>query len=112
MPDESPAPVASTERPSVPAPVRQKSTVQTITETIVDLAGLAILGAALLTGKVSGPYLQGGAIVGILLLAGVRVADIVAASKGIPPRGGPAAIVIGAVAAGLARAHQITGGMS
>lgn len=96
MPDESPAPDASSERPSVPSTARPKSTPQIIAETAIDVMALGILGAVLLLGKVSGPYLQGGAIVGILLLAGVRVADIVAASKGLPPRGGPGALVLAA----------------
>ena len=76
--------------------VAVKSTAQTVAETLVDLVALGILGAALLMGKVSGPYLQGCAILGILLLAGVRVADILALSKGLPPRGGPGALVVAA----------------
>lgn len=104
MPDNVPSPI----EPIAPdAPVsRPKSTAQTVAETLVDLAALSILGAALLTGKVSGQWLQGGAILGILLLAGVRVADIVALSKGLPSRGGPAALLLAGLGGLAARVTQ------
>lgn len=92
--------------------VAVKSTAQTIAETVVDLAALSILGAALLMGKVSGQWLQGGAILGILLLAGVRVADILALSKGLPTRGGPGAIVVAGASGALAWLSSLTGGQS
>ena len=101
---DTPSPIAQPER--VPA----KSTAQTIAETTVDLVALSILGAALLTGKVSGQWLQGGAILGILLLAGVRVADILALSKGLPPRGGPGALVLAGASGALAWLSSIVDG--
>lgn len=80
-----------------------KSTAQIISETVVDSGALAIIGAVLLIVRPSSPWIQGGCLVGILLLAGVRVADIVAIAKGLPSRGGPAAMVLAALAPVLAR---------
>lgn len=90
--------------------VAVKSTAQMMAETTVDLAALAIIGAALLMGKIAGPYLQGGAILGILLLAGVRVADILALSKGLPSRGGPASLVVAAGGSVAAWLSSLTSG--
>lgn len=70
-----------------------KSTATVISETIVDVAALVILGAVLLYVKPASVWVQGGCVVGILLLAGVRVADLVALSRGLPGRGGPGALV-------------------
>jgi CheY-like chemotaxis protein len=70
--------------------------------TIIDGLALAILGGVLLVVRPSSEWIQGAAIAGILLLAGVRVADIVAAARGLPVRGGPGAVVLalgGALAA-------------
>ena len=80
-----------------------KSTTQVVSETIVDLAALAILGAVLIVVRPSNPWVQGGCVVGLLLLAGVRVADLVALSRGLPLRGGPAALALAALAPVLAR---------
>ena len=80
-----------------------KSTAQVVSETIVDLVALAILGAVLIVVRPSNPWVQGGCVVGLLLLAGVRVADLVALSRGLPLRGGPAALALAALAPVLAR---------
>lgn len=80
-----------------------KSTAQTVSETVVDLAALAIMGAALLNGRVTHPVLQGALVVGILLLAGIRAADLLALSKGLPGRGGPTALLLALVGAAAAR---------
>lgn len=80
-----------------------KSTAQTISETLVDLAALAILGGVLLVLRPASPWIQGGCIVGILLLAGVRVADLVALSRGLPLRGGPSAAVLALLGAAASR---------
>ncbi len=72
--------------------------------TIIDGLALAILGGVLLIVRPASEWIQGGCIAGILLLAGVRVADIVAAARGLPVRGGPGALVLavgGALAARL-----------
>lgn len=72
--------------------------------TIIDGLALAILGGELFVVRPSSEWIQGACIAGILLLAGVRVADIVAAARGLPVRGGPGALVLavgGALAARL-----------
>jgi len=80
-----------------------KSTAQVVSETIVDLAALAILGAVLIVVRPSNPWVQGGCVVGLLLLAGVRVADLVALSRGLPLRGGPSAAVLALLGAAASR---------
>lgn len=80
-----------------------KSTAQVISETVVDVLALAILGAVLLVVRPSNPWVQGGCIVALLLLAGVRAADLLALSKGLPVRGGPAALVLAMLGAANSR---------
>ena len=80
-----------------------KSTAQVVSETIVDLTALAILGAVLIVVRPSNPWVQGGCVVGLLLLAGVRVADLVALSRGLPLRGGPSAAVLALLGAAASR---------
>ena len=80
-----------------------KSTAQIVSETAVDFAALGIMGAALLLGRVTHPILQGLLVVGILLLAGIRAADLIAISKGIPGRGGPGALLLALTGAALSR---------
>lgn len=83
-----------------------KGTAQIVSETIIDVAALAILGGELLFVRPASEWIQGGCVVGLLLLAGVRVADLVALSRGLPQRGGPAAVVLATfapIAAGIAR---------
>ena len=76
-----------------------KSTAQIIAETVVDLFALAIMGALLVLRRVQAEWLQALLVVGILLLCGVRVADLRALAKGIPPQGGVTALLLsGAVA--------------
>ena len=70
--------------------------------TLIDGLALAILGGVLLVVRPASEWIQGAAIAGILLLAGVRVADVIAAARGLPVRGGPGALVLaigGALAA-------------
>lgn len=70
--------------------------------TVIDGLALAILGGVLLVVRPASEWIQGAAIAGILLLAGVRVADVIAAARGLPVRGGPGALVLalgGALAA-------------
>lgn len=76
-----------------------KSTAQVISETVVDVLALAILGAVLIVVRPTNPWVQGGCVVGLLLLAGVRVADLVALSKGLPTRGSVGALVLAIVGA-------------
>lgn len=76
---------------------------QIIAETLVDLVAMSIIGAALLLRRITADWLQACAIAGLLLLAGVRVADLVALSRGLPGRGGPAAVVIAALTAASVR---------
>lgn len=80
-----------------------KSTAQVVSETIVDVLALAILGAVLIVVRPSSPWVQGGCVVGLLLLAGVRVADLVALSKGLPMRGGPSALALALLGAASSR---------
>jgi len=80
-----------------------KSTAQLVSETIIDAIALAILGAVLLVVRPTSEWMQGGCIVGLLLLAGVRVADLAAVAKGLPTRGGPGAVVLGLLGAAAAR---------
>ena len=80
-----------------------KSTAQLVSETIIDTIALAILGAVLLVVRPTSEWMQGGCIVGLLLLAGVRVADLAAVAKGLPTRGGPGAVVLGILGAAAAR---------
>jgi len=90
-----PAPVA----PAAPAP---ESFGTRALATVIDGLALAILGGELFVVRPSSEWIQGACIAGILLLAGVRVADIVAAARGLPVRGGPGALVLavgGALAA-------------
>lgn len=76
-----------------------KGTPQIIAETVVDLFALAIMGALLVMHRVQAEWLQALLVVGILLLCGVRVADLRALAKGIPPQGGVTALLLsGAVA--------------
>lgn len=80
-----------------------KSTAQIVSETVVDLVALAILGAVMLVVRPANPWIFGGCVVALLLLAGVRAADLLALSKGLPMRGGPSALILGALAPLLAR---------
>lgn len=88
-----------------PAPVERpvaKSLGEKLLETAIDALALAILGAVLLVVRPSSEWIQGLLIMGILLLAGVRIADTLAAMRGLPTRGGPGALVLalgGAIAA-------------
>ncbi len=81
---------------------------QVIAETIVDVLALVIIGAALLLERIHSEWLQGVAIAAMLLLAGVRVSDLVALSRGLPGRGGPSALVL--AAAGALAARYVGGG--
>ena len=67
------------------------------------MLALAILGAVLIVVRPESPWVQGGCVVGLLLLAGVRVADLVALSKGLPVRGGPSALVLALLGAASTR---------
>lgn len=69
-----------------------KSTVQVVAETLVDLFALGIMGALLLLRRVQAEWLQALLVVGMLLLAGVRVADLRAFVRGMPTQGGVAAV--------------------
>lgn len=80
-----------------------KSTAQIVSETIIDVAALGVLAAELLIVRPASEWLQGGCVLGLLLLAGVRVADLVALSRGLPQRGGPAAVVLATLAAAASR---------
>jgi len=84
-----------------------KPVVEVLAATAVDLAVIGVFGAALLGGRIADPWLQGVCLVGLLLLAGVRVADLRAAAQGLPTRGGPAAL---AIAGALALASRFGGG--
>ena len=76
-----------------------KGTPQIIAETVVDLFALAIMGALLVLRRVQAEWLQALLVVGILLLCGVRVADLRALAKGLPTQGGVTALLLsGAVA--------------
>lgn len=117
---EQPTPIAPL-RPT-PAPLPGASTItatdsrvtatkgrdQIIAETVVDVLALAIIGAALLLERIHTEWLQGVAIAAMLLLAGVRVSDLVALSRGLPGRGGPSALVL--AGAGALAARFIRGG--
>lgn len=87
------------EEPTKPS----RPTAQLVAETVVDLVACAILGGVLLWVKPESPWIQGGCVIGLLLLAGVRAADLVAVSKGLPPRGGPAAVIVALGSAWAAR---------
>lgn len=76
---------------------------QIIAETIVDLFAMGIIGAALLLRLITAEWLQACAIAAVLLLAGVRAADLVALSRGLPSRGGPAAILFATLTAASVR---------
>ena len=92
-----------------PAPVERPATKtigEKILETVIDALALAILGAMLLVVRPSSEWIQGLLIMGILLLAGVRIADTLAAMRGLPTRGGPGAIVL---ALGSAIAARVGG---
>lgn len=93
------APQSSITRGADGAMTATKSTAQVISETVVDALALAILGAVLIVVRPESPWVQGGCVVGILLLAGVRVADLVALSKGLPTRGSVGALVLAIVGA-------------
>ena len=80
-----------------------KSTAQIVSETVVDVLALAILGAVLIVVRPESPWVQGGCVVGLLLLAGVRVADLVALSKGLPTRGSVGALVLALLGAASTR---------
>jgi len=116
MPEtEHPTPIAPQSTPT-PAPIgastitatdsrvtATKGRDQIVAETVVDLAALGIIGAALLGGRITGDWQQIVAVFAILLLAGVRVNDLVALSRGLPSRGGPSAFVIAGASALAAR---------
>lgn len=90
--------------PAAPAAPAHESFGVRALATIIDGLALAILGGELFVVRPSSEWIQGACIAGILLLAGVRVADIVAAARGLPVRGGPGALVLavgGALAARL-----------
>lgn len=124
MPDtEQPTPIAPAAQPSTPTPApvgastitatdtrvtATKGLYQIIAETLIDLVALGIIGAALLLERIHSEWLQGVAIAAMLLLAGVRVSDLVALSRGLPGRGGPTALVL--AAAGALAARYVGGG--
>lgn len=108
MDDTRQPPAPATASPRAPrGATPPKPTVEVLAATAVDLAVIAVFGAALLGGRIADPWLQGVCLVGLLLLAGVRVADLRAAAQGLPTRGGPAALML---AAGAALAARIGGG--
>lgn len=74
-----------------------KSPAQLVAETVVDLVALSIMGAVLIMRRVQSEWLQGLLVVGMLLLAGVRVADLTAIARGIPPRGGVTAFLVASI---------------
>lgn len=80
-----------------------KGTAQIVSETVVDVLALGVLAGELLVVRPASEWIQGGCIAGLLLLAGVRVADLVALSRGLPQRGGPAAVVLATLAAAASR---------
>jgi len=80
-----------------------KSGAQLAAEVLIDGVALAILGGVLLVVRPASEWLQGGCVVGILLLAGVRVADLAAVARGLPTRGGPGALVLAALGAAVTR---------
>lgn len=98
----SQAPNSGLQAPADPGEA-PRPTGQLVAETLVDLVACLILGGVLLWVKPESPWVQGGCVVGILLLAGVRAADLVAVSKGMPPRGGPAALLMAMGGAWAAR---------
>jgi len=71
-----------------------KSTAQIVSETVIDALAISTLAAELFIVRPSNPWIVGGCIVALLLLAGVRAADLLALSKGLPMRGGPSALVL------------------
>lgn len=119
MPEETPsaptvtsAPVSIPPLPRPPS-LRPKSNLQVAMEGIVDLVAIVALAVLAAMKIVDGNF----AVVLIMLLAGVRIADIVGARGGLPPgglggvggllvavvqhlmhRGGGAAVVLGALA--------------
>lgn len=107
-PTPAPMPGASTITATDSRVTATKGRDQIIAETIVDLSALAIIGAALLLERIHSEWLQGVAIAAMLLLAGVRVSDLVALSRGLPGRGGPSALVI--AGAGALAARYLGGG--
>lgn len=80
-----------------------KGTAQIVSETVVDVLALGVLAGELLYVRPASEWIQGGCVVGLLLLAGVRVADLLALSRGLPSRGGPAAVVLATLAAAASR---------
>lgn len=89
----NPESVPPTSTPSTPpkAPVAQKSPLQSTLESLVDLAAIAVVGLLAAHDKVPGVY----ALIAVAMLAGVRVTDIVALSRGkIPPGGSIAGLII------------------
>lgn len=80
-----------------------KSTAQVVSETVIDALAIVTLAAELFIVRPSSLWIQGGCILGILLLAGVRAADLVALSRGLPMRGGPAALALALLGAASTR---------
>jgi hypothetical protein len=94
--------LVSIDAPSQRAAVATKSTAQIIAETIVDLVAIAVIASLLWGRRVQSEWLQALLVVGLLLLAGVRVADLRALARGLPSQGGVAATLLASSAA-LAR---------
>jgi DNA-binding response OmpR family regulator len=86
--------LVSSDAPSQRAAVATKSTAQIIAETIVDLVAIAVIASLLWGRRVQSEWLQALLVVGLLLLAGVRVADLRALARGLPSQGGVAAVLL------------------
>lgn len=84
-----------------------KGVAQIVSETTIDAMVAATLAAELLYVRPASEWIQGGCVVGLLLLAGVRVADLVALSRGLPSRGGPGAVVLATLAPLAAAASRL-----
>lgn len=86
--------LVSDDAPARRAPVATKSTAQIFAETIVDLVAIAVIASLLWGRRVQSEWLQALLVVGLLLLAGVRVADLRALARGLPSQGGVAAVLL------------------
>jgi hypothetical protein len=80
--------------------------------TVVDAIVAAGIVALLWAGKLHADWLQALALVGLLLVAGVRAADLSSMMRGgpgVPPSAGPAALVLAGLGSLLARGASSSG---
>jgi CheY-like chemotaxis protein len=81
----------------------QRSVLESLLATAVDVLAILTLRTVLLVLHPA-EWLQALCIMGILLLAGVRLAELGATLRGLPTRGGPGALVVALGSAFVARA--------